>query len=110
MGQVRTQHVTDVNDDGTSLRRKGRKDISDSETRVGVSSRTDLQTVFAVPLEQQRQTSNVRMTARSPSAHRILRCWVVNKSELGQAIRLGRVICESEIVFSKPEGDRKARH
>jgi hypothetical protein len=47
-----TQHVTNIHNDWASLRMKSGESLSHSKSRVTFPSGADLQSIFAIPLEQ----------------------------------------------------------
>lgn len=105
-----TQHISDINDNGTGLRRNRVKCVAASSVIVALTTRADLQPVLAIALEQQSEASDVSVSTGSPSSGCILGCHVVNHTHLGQVVFGIDVHRFAQMVLGKAQSDRETGH
>lgn len=82
-----TQHVTDVDHDGSGFRRDGSELVANCVVVVALPTGADLQAILTVALEKKRKTSNIGMTTGSPGTSCIFRSHVVNQAQLCKVVR-----------------------
>lgn len=79
---IRTQHVTNIDNDGPRLSWNGREHITHRKAGVRFSTRTNLEAVLTITLEQKCQATYIGVAASSPSPGCILRRWIVEQTKL----------------------------
>lgn len=107
---IRTEHITDIDNNGSGLGRKGREDIAASKARMTFSAWANFKSILSVSLEQKSETADIGMASRSPGADGIFRCGIMNQAELRQAVGLSGIVRDPKIILSESEGDGKTRH
>jgi hypothetical protein len=72
-----TEHVSNIDDNGTCLSWKRSEDIAACKTRMAFSAWADFKSVFSIALEQKSKTSNISVTSGSPCSDSFFGRWIV---------------------------------